>query len=117
MFFVLFFLKKNVTCQNSSFGLYDDESPKAVENFKCLCTGEKGELKNGTPKCYKGSTMHRIEPGFVVQGGDYTRGDGSGGQSIWSKPFNDDKKGLTLKHSKKGILSMANPGKIFITKM
>lgn len=72
----------------------NEVSKKAVENFKALCSGEKGTLKNGTPLCYKNSIIHRIEPGFVIQGGDFTRHDGSGGESIWKKPFNDDKEGL-----------------------
>ena len=60
------------------------EAPKACENFKCLCLGDRGLGKSsGKPLHYKGVRMHRIQTGFVVQGGDIVKGDGSGGDSIW----------------------------------
>lgn len=76
------------------------ESPTAVENFVALCTGEKGRSKSGSNKNlhYLGCRFHRIVKGFVCQGGDFTRGDGSGGESIWGKKFKDDRGGLKLTH-------------------
>lgn len=92
--------------------LLDKEVPKASENFKCLCTGEKGVGKaSGKPLHYKGSKFHRIVRGFVCQGGDVVRGDGSGGDSIYGGKFNDEKPGLKLKHDAIGVVGMANSGK------
>jgi peptidylprolyl isomerase len=96
--------------------LYKDNAPLAAENFRCLCTGGKGMGKSGKPLCYKGSKIHRIIPSFCVQMGDFTKGDGTGGESIypaysehgdaWGK-FKDE--GF-MQHSKAGLLSMANSG-------
>eukprot|EP00043_Microstomoeca_roanoka_P027842 m.16152 g.16152 ORF g.16152 m.16152 type:complete len:238 (-) comp8018_c0_seq1:84-797(-) len=92
--------------------LLSDQVPKTAENFRCLCTGEKGVGKaSKKPLHLKGNTFHRIKKGFMVQGGDIVRGDGSGGDSIYNGKFNDEKNGLKLKHDKRGILSMANSGK------
>ncbi|WIA20264.1 hypothetical protein OEZ85_006099 [Tetradesmus obliquus] len=92
--------------------LFDKEVPKTVENFRCLCTGEKGLGKSSKkPLHFKGTKFHRIEPGFCCQGGDVVRGDGSGGDSIYGGKFNDEKPGLKLKHDAAGVLSMANSGK------
>ncbi|KIP10826.1 hypothetical protein PHLGIDRAFT_28292 [Phlebiopsis gigantea 11061_1 CR5-6] len=85
---------------------------KTTANFLALCTGEKGSCKNTPNKRlhYLGVPMHRIIKGFVAQGGDITRGDGSGGESIYGGKFNDDKEGLKRK-MRRGSLAMANSGK------
>ncbi|KAJ6627137.1 cyclophilin-like domain-containing protein, partial [Mycena sp. CBHHK59/15] len=85
---------------------------KTAGNFAALCTGEKGACKNAPKKqlWYKGCPVHRIVKGYVVQGGDITRGDGSGGESIYGGKFNDEKDGLKIKPGL-GSLAMANSGK------
>jgi len=93
------------------FELFSNVAPKAVENFRSLCTGEKGLGKSGKPLHYKGSKFHRIIPGFMVQGGDITRGNGMGGESIYGRTFRDEWEKGWVRHSVKGLLSMANRGK------
>ncbi|CAE6491310.1 unnamed protein product [Rhizoctonia solani] len=86
--------------------LFSDIVPKTAENFRQLCTGE--HRVNSRPQGYKGATFHRVVRDFMVQGGDFLQGDGTGSFSIYGDKFPDEN--FEMKHTGPGLLSMANSG-------
>jgi peptidylprolyl isomerase len=92
--------------------LFETIYPKTTENFRALCTGEKGMGKSGSKLHFKNSIFHRVIPGFMCQGGDFTNHNGTGGESIYGKKFDDEmyENELFITHNTPGLLSMANSG-------
>jgi cyclophilin family peptidyl-prolyl cis-trans isomerase len=91
------------------FELYADTTPRTAANFLALCTGSKGTVPYcSRPLAFKSSLFHRVIPGFMAQGGDFERSDGTGGASIYGKSFADEN--FTRRHVSRGLLSMANAG-------
>ncbi|EJU04546.1 hypothetical protein DACRYDRAFT_47658 [Dacryopinax primogenitus] len=91
------------------FELFNDTAPKTAENFRALCTGEKGVSPiSEVPLYYKGCTIHRAIKNFMIQGGDFTKGNGTGGESIYGAPFPDEDFHRPI--DSEGLLVMANRG-------
>ena len=90
------------------FGLFGNVVPKTAQNFATLCDGSAGIGNSGKPLHFKGSKFHRVIPQFMAQGGDFTLGDGRGGESIYGEKFADEN--FKLKHTRPYLLSMANAG-------
>lgn len=92
------------------FKLYFDSVPKTADNFKSLCTGSKGVGRTGYRLHFKGSGFHRVIKDFMIQAGDFTAGNGTGGESIYGLRFPDENLRNGARHTRPGLLSMANSG-------
>ncbi|KAK3233024.1 hypothetical protein CYMTET_56641 [Cymbomonas tetramitiformis] len=104
------YIKKGKLAGRIEMELFTADCPRTAENFRALCTGEKGRGKTtGMTLSYEGCAIHRVIPGFMAQGGDFQRGDGTGGESIYGGEFADEN--FTHKHTTRGLLSMANAGR------
>merc|ERR1712183_82562 len=90
------------------FGLFGNVVPKTVKNFATRCDGSAGVGNAGKALHFQGSSFHSIIPGFMAQGGDFTNGNGTGGESIYGRTFRDEDTSIT--HNRAGLLSMANSG-------
>jgi len=101
---VFFDISVNQSEKRIEMELFADKVPKTAENFRALCTGEKGGKLH-----YKGSIFHRVIKGFMMQGGDFENANGTGGQSIYGSKFDDEN--FIFTHTREGLLSMANSGK------
>ena len=91
--------------------LFADKVPKTAENFRMLCTGEGGYSQATfakTKRCYASTTFHRVISDFMAQGGDFTRGDGTGGECWTGGKFADE--ACKMRHDRRGLVSMANSG-------
>lgn len=88
--------------------VFADVAPRTAKNFLAFCTGETRDKKNGKPLGYKHSVFHRVMKGFMIQGGDFVKGDGTGCLSIYGSRFDDES--FTARHTGAGLLSMANSG-------
>lgn len=112
--FLEFVVEDSLISGRVEIELYADLAPRTAHNFRALCTGECGASRqlSRAPLHYKGSRLHRIIPGFVLQGGDFTSGDGRGGESVYGGKFADESfDGPCGRHSGLGCLSMANSGR------
>ena len=106
---VYFDVSINDKVSRIQFELFKNVVPKTAENFRALCTGEKGKGRSGKPLHFLNSIFHRIIPGFMAQGGDFTKFNGTGGESIYGGEFKDEN--FKIRHDKPFLLSMANAGR------
>lgn len=102
----------DITINSQSAGRLEidlfSDTPKTSENFKSLCAGDKGKGKHGKPLSFHGCLIHRIIPNFMAQAGDFTNGNGTGGESIYGDHFDDEN--FIHNHTQRGCVSMANAG-------
>jgi len=92
--------------------LLEEAAPNCAANFAALCDGGRGKAKgSGLPLSYKGARLHRLVPGMMVQGGDFVKGNGAGGESVFGGTFKDEKGALAIKLDRRGLVAMSNTGK------